>query len=315
MMINPVLGREVRERLRSGRSFFAITLFLALLMFITWAAVASVSAANNDVSTNLALLTSSGRILLDALTIGMLVLMIFLLPGIAASSVTGERERQTLIPLQISLLRPRSILLGKVMSAAAFATLMLIAAAPMFGAAYMLGGVSVAEAVRTMLALIFVAALITTLSVAWSTILRRTASAVVISYATVMLLFVAAPITFGLLTALRQETVREFDQNGVLIGEFSKEQSRLWLLPNPVVAVALFQQPDSSGEGITGAFDGLRRGVRSRGWNGADGRERFAQSKFGIPDWVISFGSLAAVGAAASYVGTRRLRTPSRSER
>jgi ABC-type transport system involved in multi-copper enzyme maturation permease subunit len=307
-IVNPVLGREIRERLRSGRSFVALTLFLGLLAGLTWAVVTVTTHtnANNQFNPDLSRLTSSGRTLLDALVVGMTVLMMFLLPGIAAVAVTGERERQTLIPLQISLLRPRSIFLGKVLSAAAYATLMLVAASPMFAAAYMLGGVTVSAAVRTMFGLIVVAIVITTIAVTWSTIAKRTAAAVIASYAFTLLLCVGAPVLYQVFSVVTEHTTA----TGEVV---SDPNNKTILLANPLVAVALFQDTTAADNG--GLMGNVRRAVRYRGFDPGKNQDRLERNVKGVPDWIVSFGVLGAFTAGAGVIGTRRLRTPTKSER
>ncbi|MFN0026851.1 MAG: ABC transporter permease [Acidimicrobiales bacterium] len=305
-LLNPVVGRELRQRLRSGRSFVALTLFLAVLTFLTWAVVAAVT-ANSSSQQDLTRATGAGRPLLDVLSIGMLVLMVFLLPGLAAASVSGERERQTLVPLQITLLRPRSIVIGKVLAASAFAMLLLVASAPMFAAGYVLGGVALAPTLRTMVALLVVATVIIAISVGWSTILRRSVAAVVASYATILVLCVAAPIAFALLSVLARNPI----DGGNDVNRFKP-----MVLVNPLVAVAMFQQPGANPNGSGGgALDGIRDSMRGRGFDDLAAQEVVDDDVAGVPDWLVSFASLGAVAVAAGAVGSRRLRTPARSER
>jgi ABC-type transport system involved in multi-copper enzyme maturation permease subunit len=304
-VINPVLGREVRERLRSGRAYVSLTLFLGLLTLLTWVVAAATTRTNQLGGPNIGQITSSGRSVLDALVIGMTVLMVFLLPGIAATAVTGERERQTLIPLQISMLRPRSILIGKVLSAAAYAALMLTAALPLFAAAYLLGGVSAIDTIRTLLALIFVAALITTFCVAWSTVVRRSAAAVVVSYAFTLLLFIGAPLLYA--------------ASGVFVGANnnpgSRPNAKRMMLVNPVVAVALLQAPGDKTLAGGGVLGGLRTSMRQGQFDNFGQRQQSVTSVAGIPDWIVSAGSLGLFAIGAGMIGVRRLRTPTKSER
>ena len=238
--VNPVLGRELRERLRSGRAFAAITVFVGLLLLLTWAINTGSSNANPG---DLSALTSTGRSLLDGLTFGMMFLMAFFLPGIAAGAISGERERETLIPLQVTLLSSRSILTGKILAASAFAALLLVAATPLFATAYLLGGVSLAEAVRTLVALGAIAVMITTIAVVCSSIVRRTQAAVLLAYTVTFFVFVAAPFIFGMASIV--ETRRNQPTgapNGV---------TRALLLPNPVVALAAFAEPSRRRENKT----------------------------------------------------------------
>src|SRR5690606_33800664 len=73
----------------------------------------------------------------------MLLLVLFLVPGFTSGAIAGERERQTLVPMQVTLLRPWQIVLGKVGASFAFLALLVVAAAPFLGVAYLVGGVTV----------------------------------------------------------------------------------------------------------------------------------------------------------------------------
>jgi ABC-2 type transport system permease protein len=310
-LINPVLGRETRERLRNGRAFVAITVFVGLLLLMTWAVH---TATNQPNFIDLGNLTSSGRRLLEWLTTGMLLLMMFFLPGIAASAVSGERERETLIPMQITMLSPRAILHGKILASSAFAGLLLIASMPLFATAYLLGGVSIASAVRTLVALALVGTLITAIAVTCSSMVRRTQAAVLFAYAVTIVVFLAAPFAYAMANVIDKQ--RGFD---------AANAPRSLLLPNPVVAVAAFADPSGGRQDtpIAGPLHGIRQGLRQRDFNGAvfdvGGQPQFNDSLrtsyIGIPDWVLSFGSLIIGTFLFSLLGLRRLRTPVKSER
>ncbi len=298
--VNPVLGRELRERLRSGRAFAAITVFVGLLLLLTWAINTGSSNANPG---DLSALTSTGRSLLDGLTFGMMFLMAFFLPGIAAGAISGERERETLIPLQVTLLSSRSILTGKILAASAFAALLLVAATPLFATAYLLGGVSLAEAVRTLVALGAIAVMITTIAVVCSSIVRRTQAAVLLAYTVTFFVFVAAPFIFGMASIV--ETRRNQPTgapNGV---------TRALLLPNPVVALAAFAEPTAGKQdgSNSGPLASVRQGLRN------DSIGQFRTTYFGIPDWLWSFGFLSVGTGLFTVLGVRALRTPARTER
>src|SRR5205085_1967042 len=69
--------------------------------------------------------SSAGRSIYHWLLFVMLALICFIVPGLTAGAIAGERERQTLIPLQITLLSPRSIVFGKLLASLAFVVLLL----------------------------------------------------------------------------------------------------------------------------------------------------------------------------------------------
>ena len=77
--------------------------------------------------------TRSGRLVFESVVLIMTVLVLFFVPALCAGAIAGERERQTLATLQVTLLRPRSILLGKVVAALAYLVLLIVAALPVLG--------------------------------------------------------------------------------------------------------------------------------------------------------------------------------------
>src|SRR5205085_6000411 len=92
--------------------------------------------------------SSAGRSIYHWLLFVMLALICFIVPGLTAGAIAGERERQTLIPLQITLLSPRSIVFGKLLASLAFVVLLVVAALPFLSVSFLLGGVAASEVVK-----------------------------------------------------------------------------------------------------------------------------------------------------------------------
>src|SRR5438874_1219300 len=120
--LNPVLARELKERMRGKRAVVILTAYLAILAI---AAQLIYRSASRDRSTFIVgpdplAAASVGRSMFETLLTFMVVLVLFIVPGMTAGSVAGERERRTLAPLQVTLMSPRSILAGKLMASLAF---------------------------------------------------------------------------------------------------------------------------------------------------------------------------------------------------
>ena len=98
----------------------------------------------------------------------MTLLVLFFVPALTAGAIAGERERQTLATLQVTMLRTRAILIGKVVSALVFLVLMIVAALPVLSVAYLLGGLRLLDVVMGVVAVIVVAVLVATMVVAVS---------------------------------------------------------------------------------------------------------------------------------------------------
>ena len=194
--LNPVLARELKERMRRKRSGFVLTVYLVLLSGALWLLYLGASAAGADGPGALRL-ASLGRAAFQTLLFVMLLLVCFIVPGLAAGGVAGERERQTLVPLQVTLLRPRSILLGKLAASLAFVVFLVFAALPLIGVSFLLGGVEPGEVVRGVGMVLAVATTVAALALTCSTLMRRVQGATVMSYALVCFLLGGTFVAFG----------------------------------------------------------------------------------------------------------------------
>lgn len=149
--MNPVARRELQERFRTIRSPLILSVWVLAAGVVTFLAfvVASNSASSqldNVTASGLgsvAAASSIGRFVLHSLLLGMIVAILFVVPGQAAVAVVGERERQTLQLLQVSQLSAWRIIFGKLWSALAYISLLLIATTPLMVIPVLLGGVTI----------------------------------------------------------------------------------------------------------------------------------------------------------------------------
>lgn len=231
--LNPVLARELKERMRRKRSAFVLTVYLLLLSGALWLLYLGASVAGTDGPGALRL-ASLGRAAFQTLLFAMLVLVCFIVPGLAAGGVAGERERQTLVPLQVTLLRPRSILLGKLAASLAFVVFLVFAALPLIGVSFLLGGVEPGEVVRGVGMVLAVATTVAALALTCSTLIRRVQGATVVSYALVAFLLGGTFVAFGAEMLI--------DRKG------PRGKSQLILALNPLMATAdvVSRVPDSN---------------------------------------------------------------------
>lgn len=193
--LNPVLARELKERMRRKRSALVLTVYLLLLTGALW--ILYLGAGSGIGGPGALRLAALGRAAFHTLLFTMLILVCFIVPALAAGGIAGERERRTLAPMQVTLLRPWSILLGKLASSLVFVTFLIVATLPLFGVSFLLGGVEPGEVVRGVLMVLAVAATLGSLALTCSTLMRRVQGATVVSYALVALLGVGTFVAFG----------------------------------------------------------------------------------------------------------------------
>jgi ABC-type transport system involved in multi-copper enzyme maturation permease subunit len=205
--LNPVLGRELRQRMRGRGAWMVLTLYTAVLALLLWLVYDATSRPSGFEFESEALrAASAGRSVFHWLLFFMLGLICFIVPGLTAASIAGERERQTLVPLQVTLLSARSIVVGKLLASLAFVVLLIVATLPLVGVSFLLGGVSAAEVAKGVGMVLVVAVALAALGVACSTVLRRTQTATVTAYGLTLALVVGTFIVYGAQRVADQRT-------------------------------------------------------------------------------------------------------------
>jgi ABC-type transport system involved in multi-copper enzyme maturation permease subunit len=200
---NPVLERELRGRIRGNRALIILVVYLlitgAVTMLVYAATYQSLSFTFNDPSAG----RSIGKAIFLTVMTATLVQVCVITPSLTAGAISGEKERQTYDLLITTLLTPTQIALGKLTSALAFALLLIAAALPMAGLAFLFGGVSGTEMLIGIIGLIMTALCYATIGFFWSTVMRTTLAATVMAQGTVIFALLIIPflfVIFGILT-------------------------------------------------------------------------------------------------------------------
>ena len=321
--LNPVLARELRQRMRGRRAMLVISAYLLLLSLVVQAMYSVMSRASRN-SIDAEDVARLGRSLFQTLLFFVLLLVCFIVPGLTAGAVTGERERQTLVPLQVTPLGPGTILIGKLFASVAFVVLLIVATLPLAGVSFILGGVEPGEVVRSTAMVVVSALMLACVALACSAVLRTTQGATVVAYALVGLLCAGTLLAFGTIVAVSDE--RDVGKGPWLL-----------LAPNPFLAVSdvldrgdrefedsagspftpmeslLGERTDRDDEeisegGVVITPDGERVLPtaplrRSQPPPEESGLER-------VPFWVLSLGAYAVLGLASLLLARRRLWVP-----
>lgn len=207
---NPVLRRELIERVQGVKVVVFVTLWLTLLTLILVLAYQGTVSLNEGQNIDVASLGRVGRELYEWVLFGMLVLVLFLVPGLTAGAITGERERQTLVPLQMTMMRPRDIIIGKLSAALAFLVFLVVAALPLLAVSFLVGGVTFFDMFRGLGMLLFTGLVLGSVCVWISATLRRTTGATVLAYG--LSFFFAVGSFFGLIAFAITDASRGVDE-------------------------------------------------------------------------------------------------------
>lgn len=342
MRTNPVLSREIKERMRSRRAIVMLISFLTLLaviLYLTYrAGLLMMDDRFNPLGGNTA---SLGRLMFDWLLFFLIMFVAFIAPGVAAGSIVGERERRTLHPLQVTLLTPRNIVLGKLGASMAFVTLLVVATAPLFAVPLVLGGVSPWQVVRGFVVILALEVALASLATLMSAVAKRVQFAIVAAYGLALLLLAGTGVLLGaeLLWRSTQSPNRDVTHEALSIylnpvaamADAVTDTASPDLIPSPLSALGSYtrdlQMPAGGDRGFQefgrhqgGAVEIIEGGGRIivgpeaqpvffDGPNlGAHDGRRSELPFFRL--WMFHVGFLVWVSIGALWLASRRLRTP-----
>lgn len=198
-VLNPVLAREARERFRGRKTMMLVSVWVLGIGVLTWLVYYLAREQAGAAGLGRVIATGwIGRFLFEAMAIILMTGVIFVVPGLVALTVIGERERQTFQLLQVSQLGPVQIILGKLSSSLSFFLLLLIAALPMASIPFLFGGTSFGDVVAVLGMIALTAVTFGSIGVWVSSVARSSRGAVAGSFT--IALFVAL-ISFALMGA------------------------------------------------------------------------------------------------------------------
>jgi len=196
---NPMIIKEVRQRLRERRSWLLPTLYLLVVCGI----VSCVYFFNTDTGRRLRGAEVQGADIGEAIFLAVVFTQISVLllmaPVFSSGAITIEREQRTLAGLLTSLLTAPQIWWGKFVDALLYLLLLLASALPLMALPFAFGGVELLDLVKAVGSIILVLASICTLGLLCSAMFRRSVHATASGYAIVLVLTVVTSIVFGMM--------------------------------------------------------------------------------------------------------------------
>jgi ABC-type transport system involved in multi-copper enzyme maturation permease subunit len=353
---NPVLARELRVRLRGRQGWVLLTVYLLLLaaiVFVVYQAEVGGGVSGDPFSApSPTRFASVGRSVFEWLVLFMLLLVLFLVPGFTAGAIAGERERQTLVPLQVTLLRPWQIVLGKLLASFAYLALLVIATAPFLAVAYLIGGVTMASVLKSVLVVLFVGLCVSALTVCCSVLFKRVQIATVVSYAAVLVLLVGTLLVWlaaGVVDRARGDDAANppaelLAMNPLFFAAdvLADDDANIGGGASPFSPMVDILMEDRYGDGFSsfdgggGFFGGPVPGGRAIAVGGGgfvevadfgsaqqppiigfdrNGNPIFATEDDRFPFWAMSAIAFYVVAVAGAVLAIRRLRTPAVTER
>lgn len=192
--VRTVFVLEMKQRLRGRGWYWMLGVWFVVIAFIFVLATGVLEATDNE-----------GGILFDLIVGFVLFFGLLVSPGLSANAVNGDRAGGTLAILQVTLLTPGQLLLGKWLASWVGSLAFLIASSPFIFWALALGGVNAQEAVVSLLMLAVELGVVCAIGVGVSALANRPLFSIVTTYMLVALLAIGTLIVFGLSSMLVME--------------------------------------------------------------------------------------------------------------
>ncbi|GAA4623376.1 ABC transporter permease subunit [Cellulomonas oligotrophica] len=345
--VRTVVALELRQRVRSSRWKTALVVWVVVVGAITLLSSGALSWMLGGTGDE----QSRGPLLFMIVTFLVLGLGLLVTPTLTSTAVNGDRAAGTLATLQVTLLSPAEIALGKLLAAWFSALAFLAVSLPFLVLAVAMGDVAVLALPRVVLLIALLLASVCGIGLGWSTIAARPAGSTVLTFLTVAGLTIFTPVFFAItypaITTTEEVTVfgvtdeawEDFDDATGYprctyyqdVRDVAHTERTSWLLTvNPFVVVAdgagtgPANDPRSSVYRVDPTAE-LSRGVRDLAapptaidecWSWGEGEPAPTDGPeitVGGPVWPWGLAVNLLLGGLGFAVAVRRLRIPQRT--
>lgn len=196
------MNKEFKLRFRAGKSFLGVLFYLLAIgiLVIGFIYVQSFSSSYGYFRPD------DSQMMFYFLSFLQLILLIFIIPGLTAGSISGEREKQTLNILLTTTQSSISIIFGKLISSVSYLLLLMISSLPLYSFVFLFGGVSPSQVLFVFGIYIVTIFAIGGLGIYFSTIIRKTIVSIITSYSVMLFLALGTAFLFfislGISTAM-----------------------------------------------------------------------------------------------------------------
>lgn len=217
MIINPIVKKDLQVSSRSMRLAWGVFGYEAILAIAFLLAVVVIQQDNSFLYNNNNIYHSLVY-LFPVIAIVQVCIIALITPIITASSISGEKERQTFDVMLTTAMSPFSIVVGKVTSAVIRIMFYVVGSLPIMALSFVVGGLGWSTLFQYLLTVLILAIFSGSIGILCSAVCRRSITAVVLSF---VCYFIVYGMTF---THMLIRAILECSSAG---------ESILWLLFNP----------------------------------------------------------------------------------
>ena len=216
-MSNPVYQKEIKMSVRTVRFALLIMTFngiLAVLSLLSLYGAINRSRFFGSVQFTNVIQTYS--------TVAFIEFSMFMLlvPAITAGSISGEKERRTLDLLLTSRMSAVSIIIGKLTASLHMVRILVISSLPVLSFVFIFGGIRIRDLLSVLVALLITGTFAGSVGILFSTISRKTMTATVLSYGSLIVLIFGSYGILIFLQYLESNSIGNFS-NGIGRGVYA----------------------------------------------------------------------------------------------
>ncbi len=263
MYLNPIVKKDVKVQSRSMKicwGLFAYELILALVFFLAMSIIQGTSASIYTTSN----IYSAIVWLYPVLAVTQLVILGMVVPVRTASSISGEKERQTFDIMMTTSMSPFSIVMGKVMTAIVQGMFYVVASMPVMALPFIIGGMSWAYLFLFLGIAVLVAFFSASIGIFCSSLCKKSISAVILSYVFYLVFFLGTtvpPLVYSAVLANMRYNLSSVPQIYVIY----EPNFYLSLLLNPAVYLVEFFAWAMTGESVVNTLVNIGGSSKTRG--------------------------------------------------
>jgi ABC-type transport system involved in multi-copper enzyme maturation permease subunit len=228
--MNPMIWKELQQRMRERRAWLLPTLYLVVLSAIVVFVYYTMVVEETRYSRQELRGAEIGLAVFFGTVFTQLGLLLLIAPALSAGSITIEKEQRTLPGLLTSLLTVLEIWWGKFVASLLLMVLLLVASLPVLSLGLALGGFGLREMVMATVTTLIVIACVNAVGLYCSCLFRRSVHAIPVCYAIVIALVV---ITF--VGGTMSQTLHR--------GDDPSQHLKPWLYSNPFFFLVLAFAP------------------------------------------------------------------------
>ncbi len=189
-MLNPILASSALRRMRSARTLIIVAAYELVLLAAALFIMSSFAGSQPIYITSM----KEGLLVYMLLMILQFLLIVLVSPAMTASSIAGERDRQTLELLLVTNTGSWRIVMGKLLESFAFMALLVLCSLPVMCLPMLTGGVTLPQVLGGAAFLLVCAFAAASVGVMCSSFMKNTVSATIVSYIVLLVIGVGTLI-------------------------------------------------------------------------------------------------------------------------